>query len=267
VSPQFVKSAGVASEYRVPELKLPVGVAGPSKNTVSAPTTLPSPTVEITPPEPGAVDTGVPVTGETHTALAPPQPAKTFSSDGYTRFNALYGRYQKELQKPVGQRDLDALIADYKSLAGSNGLPPSVAQGSEARIAALEKLAAIQRLTKENAASSDALTERQKALQQQYAQAEQAIKDYEQTGPYLAQGRLQTSTAVEGKYALVNPWTGRVVAYVDPQADIDVGSLLGKFIGVRGSSHTADGTNMTVIQVKNATLLPMPEGATTQAAK
>ena len=165
---------------------------------------------------------------------------------------------RRSCTQPVGQRDVDGLITDYKSLAGSTGLPPSVAQGSEARIAALEKLAAIQRLTKENAASSDALTERQKALQQQYADAQKAIEDYEQTGPYLAQGLLQTSAAVEGKYALVNPATGRVVAYVNPQADIDVGSLLGKYIGVRGSSSTADGTNMTVIQVKNATLLPTP---------
>jgi uncharacterized protein YgiM (DUF1202 family) len=276
VSPQFVKAAGGGMEYRVPELKLPAGTAGPARNTVSAPTTLPAPTVEIMPPstEPAVAagadnTTTVPPASVDHTVVVAPQPTTTFSSDAYTRFNELNARYQAELHKPVGTRDLDGLITDYKSLAGSTGLPPSVAQGSEARIAALEKLAAIQRLTKENAESSDALVERQRALQQQYAQAEQAIKDYEQTGPYLMEGRLQTSTAVEGKYALVNPSTGRVVAYVDPQSDIDIGSLLGKYIGVRGSTHTAEGSNMTVIQVKNATLLPMPEGsgAATQASR
>ncbi len=273
VSSQFIKSAGVVAEYKVPDLKLPPGATPPARNTVMVPTTLPSPTVEIIPPstEPATTETAavpmtptpVPETPAAPVVVVPPQPTTTFSTDAYARFNELNTRYQMELRKPVGQRDLDGLIGDYKTLAGSTGLPPSVAQGSEARIVALEKLAAIQRLTKENAASSDALTERQKALQQQYAQAEQAIKEYEQTGPYLFEGRLQTSTAVEGKYALVNPSTGRVVAYVDPQADIDIGSLLGKYIGVRGSTHTADGTNMTIIQVKNATLLPMPESTPT----
>ncbi len=277
INPQFVKNSGVVAEYKVPDLKLPNGLSGPAKNTVSAPTTPIGPTVEISPPTDGntiapgtAIQppaTTLPANTDTsnlkhvadHAPLPPPQPTTTFSSDAYTRFSELNTRYQTELQKPVGHRDLDPLIADYKSLAASSQLPPSVSQGTTTRIAALEKLAAIQRLQQENAASAQTMTQQQRALEEQYAAAERAIKDYEQTGPYLAEGRLQTSTAVEGKYALVNPATGRVVAYVDPQADVDIASLLGKYIGVRGASHKPEGTDITVITVRNATLLPTPE--------
>ena len=70
---------------------------------------------------------------------------------------------------------------------------------------------------------------------------------------------LQTSTIVQGKYALVNPATGRVVAYVDPASDIDIGTLVGKYIGVRGITTQPPGTDITVIKVSNATLQPTPK--------
>jgi hypothetical protein len=278
ISQQFVAPAPAGTEYKIPELKLPAGVTGPAKDTVTAPGALPSaeePLVttpstpatpaapSVSPSEPRAqVETGTAtpdMQAQTKPALPTPQPAVTFSKDAYNKFAELNDRYQTELQKPVGTRDLDPLIKDYKALLEQKeGLPPSVRMGSESRIAALEKLATIQRLQKESAASADTLAQQRKALQEQYSAAEKAIEDYEKTGPYLAEGTLQTSTAVSGKYALVNPVTGRTVAYVDPASQIDIGSLLGKYIGVRGVTKKAEGTDVNVIQVKNATLLPAP---------
>ncbi|HUO09998.1 MAG TPA: SH3 domain-containing protein [Phycisphaerae bacterium] len=268
ISPQFVHQ-DPSAEYKVPNLKLPPGAVGPARDTVTAPTTLPSATtppatVEIAPSSPTEAATTPPTTPEAtattepaKTVVVPPQPSPTFNASAYDQFSELNKRYQAELQKPPMQRDYEPLLKDYKALAASPNIPGSVAQGTESRITALEKLAAIQRLARENATSTDAMAAQQKALQEQYSQAEKAIADYEQTGPYLAQGRLQTSAAVEGKYALVNPASGRVVAYVDPQSQIDISSLLGKFIGVRGTTHQS-ASGITVISVKNATLLPEP---------
>jgi hypothetical protein len=234
-------------------------------------TTLP-PTSDISQPPAHTGDTvvappgdAVPIPGMTAQTkpapLPPPQPAPTYSPDAYNKFTELNNRYQAELQKPVGTRQLDGLIADYKSLGAQKDLPASVKQGTEVRIAALEKLATIQRLQKENAVSVDALDAQRKALHEEYGAAEKAIEDYQNSGPYLAQGKLQTSTAVAGKYALVNPATGRTVAYVDPASPIDIGKLLGEYIGVRGTTATAPGTEVTVIKVSNATLLPAPATA------
>ena len=272
VSPQFVRK-DTTSEYKVPNLKYPAGITGPSRDTVTAPTTLPtvSPTatVEISPPgeapAPGVTETTAAT--EPKTVVVAPQPSPTFNADAYQQFADLNKRYQAELQKPLAERSYDSLIADYKSLAAGSNIPNSVAQGTQVRINSLEKLAAIQRLAKDNTASSDALAAQQKALQEQYSQAEKAIADYEQTGPYLAQGRLLTSNAVEGKYALVNPASGRVVAYVNPQSEIDISSLLGKYIGVRGSTHQSANSDLTIIEVKNATLLPDPVIPTAPPAK
>ncbi|MCL2647377.1 MAG: hypothetical protein FWD61_10305 [Phycisphaerales bacterium] len=270
VSSQFITAAPADTAYVIPTLQLPAGVTGPSRATVtSIPTTLPTATAEIsgekpeaTSPKPeaqglqsrGSADTNAPPT-----TLPAPVPTPAFSADAYKRFDELNARYQAELRKPVGTRELDGLIADYKALlASKEPMPSSVKQGSEVRLADLEKLATIQRLQKENAASADALDAQRKALQEKAKAAEDALKAFEHTGPYLAEGTLQTSTVVPDKYALVNPATGRTVAYVDPKSAIDIGSLLGKYIGVRGVSRKAQGTDMEVIQVKTATLIEAP---------
>jgi uncharacterized protein YgiM (DUF1202 family) len=320
VSPQFVQRAPAETTYKVPDLKLPAGMSGPSKNTVSAPTALPPTAVEaaptgstgggaggstgggaaaggqtggtagtttqpagtggtqtaaggtggpddtlvIRPPAGGQGTTGTGTGASAGTQPAAqtsdtPAPAVTFSTEARTKYDELNKQYQAELQKPPMERNLDPLISGFRALLGEKDLAPSVKMGSESRVAALEKLAAIQRLAKENASSQDQLAQQRQALQQEYAAAAKAIEDYEKTGPYLAEGLLQTSAAVEGKYALVNPKTGRVVAYVDPAADVDIGSLMGKYIGVRGTTDLAPGTQVSVIHVRNATLLPAPE--------
>jgi hypothetical protein len=309
VSPQFVQKAPEGTAYKVPALKLPAGVAGPARDTVTGPpATLPATTViDVTPPAntntgaaTGAQGTGAatqpadtvvinpPTTPADNTATGNttpdnttaaagntgttaggaatqpstetvlPQPATQFSATAYSTFNDLNTKYQAELRKPPLQRDLDPLLKGYHDLLNEKDLAPSVKMGSESRIAALEKLAAIQRLAKENQTNTDTLAQQRQALQQEYSAAAKAIEDYEKTGPYLAEGTLQASAAVQGKYALVNPGTGRVVAYVDPAADVDIGSLVGKYIGVRGTTDTAPGTQVTVIHVRNATLLPAP---------
>jgi hypothetical protein len=51
-----------------------------------------------------------------------------------------------------------------------------------------------------------------------------------------------------------------VIAYIDPaNAEVDIGSLVGKYIGVRGISKKMEGSDITVIQVSNATLMPQPK--------
>jgi hypothetical protein len=271
ISSQFVTPAAAGTEYKIPDLKLPAGTARPVKDTVTAITSLPA-TENVAPanpannagapttsPAPGAGGAG---TGGTAAGVQPPlpvpHPAPGFSPDAYNKFNDLNSRYQAELQKPVGTRQLGGLIADYKALAAQKDLPPSVKQGSDARIAALEKLATIQRLQKENEADVDARAAQQKALDEQFSAAEKALHEHENSGPYLAEGKLQTSAAVSGKYALVNPATGRTVAYVDPASPIDLSKLLGEYIGVRGDTVKAQGADINVIQVKTATLLAAP---------
>ena len=269
ISPQFVAQSSDGTEYKIPDLRLPAGAVGPNVATVTSSSNTAISTVEITPatePSNGIKTTettgsGVTATTEpteTHTTVVVPPTPTAYAPSAYSRFSELNTKTQDELRKPLAQRDLDSLVKQYKDLLTTENLPPSVKQGSEARISALDKMATLQRLQKEGTASAASLEEQRKALQQQYEAANKAIEEYERTSAYLAEGRLQSSTAVAGKYALVNPATGRVVAYIDPASDVDVSKLLGQYIGVRGATKKVAGTEVEVIHVRNATLLPEP---------
>jgi uncharacterized protein YgiM (DUF1202 family) len=280
ISPQFVHQT--TAEYKVPSLKLPAGITGPAQ-TVSAPTSPPTaadngaPTIDI-PPEPAghAPDEALannheptpptPAPGEAPAATRPsaaqqvpiPVPAVTYSQTATQKFNDLNTRYQEELRKPLPERNIDALLTEYKDLLKAENLAPSVKMGTESRIDALEKIAAVQRMAKEAATSDQNLAQQREALQQQYSTAEKLINEYQRSSPFVAEGTLQSSTIVKGKYALVNPATGRVVAYVDPNAEVDISTLLGKYVGLRGTTSKPDNSDITVIHVANATLLPAP---------
>lgn len=188
-----------------------------------------------------------------------PEPTGLLNRDAYSTFNDLNKRTQEELQKPLMERQLGGLLAEYRNLLAQPNLPASVKTVTEARVGVIERIQKVQDLARENGDSSTAaLNAQRQALQQQWSETEKKIEEYERTGPYLAEGKLQTSTALKNKYVLVNPNTGRVVAYVDPSAPVDLAPLIGQYIGLRGIYEQAEGLDIKVIKVRNATILPAP---------
>ncbi|HVT80201.1 MAG TPA: SH3 domain-containing protein, partial [Phycisphaerae bacterium] len=276
ITPQYVKAA-VDTAYKVPDLKLPQGVTGPSGVTVEAPTTLPTTMATLILPEtmPGgaattpatavAVATGptieLPGTAPaTQPQLPPLVPAVKFSETATARFNDVNARYQAEAKKAVADQNLNALLAEFKEILAMENVAPSVQAGAQADIAAIDRTMTVQRLMKEQQAAQESTRKQTDALQEQYEAAQRAIAAARTAGPYSAEGLLQTSTIVQGKYALVNPTTSRVVAYVDPgNSSIDLSIFIGKYIGVRGITKTMENSDVKVIQVSNATLMPTPE--------
>lgn len=277
ISPQFVQPAQ-AAEYKVPDLKLPAGATGPG-NTVEAPsappalasgstgTSAPPAPIPVAPPEAGGTTTSpavepVPVPGPVATApapLPPLHPAVTYSSAAADKFKDAQARYQEEAKKPLPQQDVEGLQKDFQDVLAMDNVAPSVKAGAQADVDAIQRTLTLQKLMKEQAAAQEATQKETDALRQQYEAADKAIAAAREAGPYAAEGTLQTSSIVTGKYALVNPDTGRVVAYVDPaDSSVDIGSLVGKYIGVRGISKKMPNSDITLIQVSNATLEPTP---------
>ncbi len=193
--------------------------------------------------------------------IVAPQPAVQLNRDAYATFNDLNSRTQAELQKPLLDRKLGGLLAEYKTLLAQPNLPPSVKSATEASIGVIERIQKVQNLASENTSSDTALNAQRQALQQQWSESQKKIDEYERTGPYLAEGKLQTSTALKDKYVLVNPTSGRVIAYIDPSAPIELSALLGQYIGVRGTYDQAEGLDIKVIKVRNAMVLPQPGAA------
>jgi hypothetical protein len=187
-------------------------------------------------------------------------PKVTYSETATAKFNEANARYQDESRKPPAQQNVEGLLPEFKDILALENISPSVKAGAQADIAAIERTLTVQKLIVESAVVTEATKKESEALRAQYEAAEKAIAAAREAGPYNAEGLLQTSTIVSGKYALVNPQTGRVVAYVDPaSAAVDIGSLVGKYVGVRGVSKKMEGSEITLIQVNNATLMPQPK--------
>jgi hypothetical protein len=157
-------------------------------------------------------------------------------------------------------QNVEGLLKDFQDVLAMENVSPSVKEGAKVNLVAIQRIVSVQKMMKEQAAAKAQTEQQSAALQQRYREVERALQEAQASGPYAAQGILQTSGVVTGKYALVNPQTQRVVAYVDPAtADVDIGSLVGKYIGVRGVSKKMEGSDITVIQVSNATLMPQPK--------
>jgi len=263
ISSQFVKKSD--ANYAAATLKLPNGNPVPMTAERATPTTQGSVgVVDITPIDNNTTttqptDTNATATNNNTTTTAVSTQPKQYAEGSYDKFNDLNKRTQDELNKPLLQRDVAGLIASYKDLLTTPNLPPSVKIGSESRITALERVANIQAIARDASRADEAKEAARKAAQAEFDAAMKAVQEAERAAPPLAEGVLQTSTVVRNKYALLNPTTQRVVAYVEPSPEIDLSKLLGQYIAVRGTTTKAEGMDVRVIKVTSATMLPLPK--------
>ncbi len=188
-----------------------------------------------------------------------PIPSVKINTNAYAEFSALNRKAQKEFRKPVLQRKLKPLLADYQNLARQPNLPPSVKQGTAEWIKEVKKGIEIQALAS-TAANTPAINKVIAPYQQKWEQSQNAVNEAVAHAPYLAKGILKTSTAIHD-YALVSPVTGRVVAYLNPTSKIDISKLLGSYVGVKGVVEGKTGITVRVIDVYTATMLPVPRAA------
>ncbi|MGC8623857.1 MAG: SH3 domain-containing protein [Phycisphaerae bacterium] len=291
---KFVAPAPAGSTYVTPELKMPPGFKGAGLRTagsVAAPTSvtpaatatpavtnnvissgLSAPVPPVTPaPVINSITVPAPATAApAPTAAVPaakvvtmpgslPPPAVQFSPNSFRAFSRLNRQLQVQFNKPILQRDLPPLLAAFKNLVKRPHLPPSVREGSLARIKLLKKQIAIQEIV--------TASRRQKPLtavlapyQQKWEQSQRELARAQAKAPYIAYGILKTSTVLKD-YALMDPETGRVVAYLEPAAPINIAKLLGSYIGVKGEVVSRTGVVVRVIKVTSATMFPEPTAA------
>jgi hypothetical protein len=179
-----------------------------------------------------------------------------FSKVATERYNDAYGRHVAEAKKPLADRDTAGMLREFQDILTLDNLSPTVRTGAQAAIKALEQEATLQRLMKEQAAAAELTRKQTEALRAQYEASQKVLESYRQTEPFLNEGVLKSSSVVAGKYALVNPDTGRTVAYVDPAGSaIDVSIFLDKYIGVHGEKRKAADSDVEVIAVRDATLM------------
>ncbi len=290
---RFVSPATAGSTYVTPELKMPAGFKGTGLPTGSTPAAKPATSVAVVGtsgdnatglsapvapvttgpaigsavvPEPMPITTPNPTTAPAASspALAAkvvnmptlPTPAATYNPGVYNTFTDLNRRMQAQFNKPIMQRDLQPLLKDFENLLQRPNLPHYISDGSMARIKLLKKQIAIQEIV--------AASRRQKPItavlapyQEKWEQAQKQLEKVQAKAPYIAYGVLKTSTVLKN-YALMDPATGRVVAYLQPESQINISKLLGSYIGVKGEVVSRTGVVVRVIKVTSATMFPEP---------
>jgi hypothetical protein len=281
IAARFIRPAAAGSVYVTARIKMPAGFHGPGLATrlassagtggASAVTTQPvaaaqvAATQAVVPLPSSGVSTSSGVPAPTSRpavipvipGLVAPAPQVSYNQSAYTAFSRLNHKIQLEFRKPLLQeRHLASLLKGYQNLLKRPQLPPSVRRGSVARIQLLKKELAIQKLV-ESAAKAPPIKQVIAPYQQQWKKSQEEIAKAYENAPYLAKGVLKTSQAVRD-YALVDPATGRVIAYLVPNGKIAISKLLGSYIGVKGEVISKTGMTVKVIQVVSATLLPPP---------
>jgi uncharacterized protein YgiM (DUF1202 family) len=262
---QFVKPAPAGVTYITPQIKMPEGInqtpgepATPTIPPTTGPASTepgvaipPAPNEIINPPTTQSVQVPTPSPGP----VAPP--ATNYNAQAYTTYADLNAQAQEEWKKPLLQRNLDPLLQGYQDLLAQPNLPPSVQQGSQARLDAIKNAIAIQNIYKTNEVTPP-INQVIAPYQQQWQQSQAELAKTMETAPFLAKGILKASDTT-GNYALIDPDTGRVVAYVQPSNSIDLTKLLGSYIGVKGDVVSQTGVVVNVIDAQSATLLPNPD--------
>ncbi len=168
---------------------------------------------------------------------------------------------EAEAARPTLERSWDALIARLRPITEQHE-EPTVARLAvawirdlEGRTAAQQALRAAQELEQRGA--------RERALQERELARLEQVRQRAATRPaYAARGELLPSLAVgerQGRrlYKLQDPLTRQVEVYVelDPESQVDLESLIGKYVGVRGARRADESLGADVVRVEEVVVL------------
>ena len=146
---------------------------------------------------------------------------------------------------PLEEQPLDDMISKYQAIQNEEGLSKTDRHIVATRLAAL----------KHNRQIAEGLAE--------IAKATEPVEPAEASAPqvhYDAVGRLLASSIYDGKtlprmYRLIDPATGKAVAYVRPKGPINTTRFLGRLVGVKGELAYDPSLKLKVIHVKQMDIL------------
>lgn len=280
----FVKPAPANSTYISPQLQMPPGfngvaIAGLVPSSVGGTTVLTggnssaatggnAPSVAVPAPGGGAQTATAPAAGGSATAspasgatpapigAAALKPVSTYNPKVYEKFSNLNKALLVQFKKPLLQRKLGKLKIEFNTLLREKNVPASISSATKLRIKEIDRMMAIQSLAATPTADSP-VTATIAPYQQQWEQSKKILEKSIATAPFVAKGLLETSHTTH-QYALLNPYNGRVVAYVQPPKDMDLSKLIGSYVGIKGLVVSKTGAFICVIKPNSATLLPNP---------
>ncbi|HZL38379.1 MAG TPA: SH3 domain-containing protein [Tepidisphaeraceae bacterium] len=180
-------------------------------------------------------------------------PAATQPAEASANAAAMYEKLEADFKSANGRsitdQPVDTLLAGYQDLLKQDALDGLMRKVAESRVSTLKlrSEAKGEFLALEEAEKKQA--EQQQAMVAERAEIEKQIKDHALI-TYTAIGTLRTSSLQRGPttlYRLTDPATGRTVAYLRTN-DAKYATLLGQFIGIKGTVTTDATLNMKVVE-------------------
>ena len=163
-------------------------------------------------------------------------------------FDALEAQYAATSDKPITDQPLDALLTGYDTLLKEDALSNSMRRVAQVRVATLKLRNEARQEFLATRASQDKMKERTKVLAAEQEEIQERIKT-NNVELYAALGTLRASSVQHlgsTLYRLTDPASGRTVAYVRT-TDSKYASMIGQFVGVKGSLSTDAALNMKII--------------------
>ena len=163
-------------------------------------------------------------------------------------FDQLENDFKAANEKSINDQPIAQLMTGYQDLLKQDALPASMRRIAEIRIATLKLRDEAKQEFVATRASQEKALERRKALEAEREEIQDRIKQNEIV-VYAALGTLRTSSIQRGNltlYRLTDPSSGRTVAYLRTN-DPKYATLLGQFVGVKGSVSSDPALNMKMI--------------------
>ncbi len=179
------------------------------------------------------------------------------------RMQAAEAAYKEVFDLPLEEQPIDSLRASYEVVAADATLPHSDRQIATARINQLNRNVQLIESLRQLARTREQLGQRSVdevmgELRERQTQAEA------QRPPYDAVGRLLASAVYDGAslprlYRLVDPASGRTIAYVDPGAAPQAAGHLGAVVGIRGRARFDPALKLRLFDVERIEALTASE--------
>lgn len=200
------------------------------------------------------------VAQETPASEATEQPKRAAKPKFVSRratLDDLESQFKSVRAQSQADAEFEALKAKYEELATANDASGSVKGMADARARQLTLLIETQTQVQELERKKASADTNRKGIAE-------LILNIQRRADYTAIGVLNASAVYDGSrlpelYRVCDPTTGATIAYVEPNPDIPMATMVGTLIGVRGGKTFDPALRLTVISPLSMELLTMRE--------
>lgn len=188
-------------------------------------------------------------------AVAQPKATKPKFVSKRSTLDDLEHQFKAVRDQPQADAEFEALKAKYEELASTTDGSGGIKGMADARSKQLTLLVETQRQMQELRRTKTSTDENRKGIAD-------LILNIQRRAEYTAIGVLNASAVYDGDrlpelYRICDPTTGATIAYVEPNADIPMATMVGTLVGVKGGKTVDPALRLTVISPMAVELLTM----------